>query len=409
MSKEKIIVGLDIGTCNTRVAVAQVRDGSLPQILGVGQAVSNGLRKGIVVDMEETIKSIKEAIRLAERVSGLEIERAFINVGGSHITCRANRGVIVVSRADGEISQEDKIRAMNTASAISLPPNREILHVLPRRFTVDGQEAIKDPVGMNGVKLEVDTLIVEGATPFIKNLLKCVKGAEIEEAGMMLSPLAASAAILNKRQKELGVLMLDLGGGTTGLTVFEEGDIMHCQILPIGGMHITNDLAICLRTSIEAAEKIKLEFGTANPSSVSKKETIDLTKLGEAEGQASRLQAAEIIEARICEILDLVNKELKKIDRAGLLPAGVVLVGSGAKLPGLVQIAKEKLRLPVQLGVVAGLEGVVDQVEDPGFATVCGLIISAISEEMKLESRDRFDGFGLTMEKIKNWIKGFLP
>ncbi|MEK7067665.1 MAG: cell division protein FtsA, partial [Patescibacteria group bacterium] len=241
MSKEKIIVGLDIGTCNTRVAVAQVRDGSLPQILGVGQAVSNGLRKGIVVDMEETIKSIKEAIRLAERVSGLEIERAFINVGGSHITCRANRGVIVVSRADGEISQEDKIRAMNTASAISLPPNREILHVLPRRFTVDGQEAIKDPVGMNGVKLEVDTLIVEGATPFIKNLLKCVKGAEIEEAGMMLSPLAASAAILNKRQKELGVLMLDLGGGTTGLTVFEEGDIMHCQILPIGGMHITND------------------------------------------------------------------------------------------------------------------------------------------------------------------------
>jgi cell division protein FtsA len=202
-----------------------------------------------------------------------------------------------------------------------------------------------------------------------------------------------------------------LGGGTTGLSVFEEGDILHCQILPIGNMHITNDIAIGLRTSIEAAEKIKLEYGSVLPETVSKKEMIDLTRVGESEGQASRQQVAEIIEARACELLDLVNKELKKIDRAGLLPAGVVLVGGGAKMPGLIELVKEKLKLPVQIGFPQGLEGIVDQVDDPGFATVCGLIFSALNEETG-SSRYSFDSlpdFSPTVDKIKKWIKGFIP
>jgi len=284
---------------------------------------------------------------------------------------------------------------------------------LPRRFTVDGQEAIKDPVGMSGVRLEVDALIIEGATPFIKNLIKCVREADVEEAGLLLSCVADSSAVLTKRQKELGVLLLDLGGGTTSLAIYEEGDILHCQILPVGSMHITNDLAIGLRTSIDTAEKIKLEYGSAAPDSIGKKEIVDLVRLGEAEGQVARLQVAEIIEARVNEILDLVNKELKKIDRAGLLPAGVVLVGGGAKLPGLVELTKEKLKLPAQIGYPRGLEGIIDQIDDPEFATCCGLISSALSDDIQVEGRGAFDdlagNFGSTVGKIKKWIKGFAP
>ncbi len=409
VAKEKIIVGLDVGTCNVRVAVAKVRENLSPQILSVGQAISGGMRKGVVVDLDEVVKNIHEAMQLAERISGITIEDVFVGIGGSHISCRLSRGVIAVSRADGEISEEDKTRAIGAASAVSLAPNREILHVLPRRFTVDGQNAIKDPVGMNGVRLEVDALIVEGATPFIKNLIKCVREAEIDEAGLLLACLADSRAVLTKRQKELGVLLLDFGGGTTGLTVYEEGDILHCQILPVGSMYITNDIAIGLRTSIDTAEKIKLEYGSALPENIGKKETVDLTRLGEAEGQVSRLQVAEIIEARVIEILDLVNKELKKIDRAGLLPAGVVLVGGGAKLSGLVELTKEKLKLPVQIGYPQGLEGIIDQIDDPEFATCCGLILSALSDDVKPEGRSPLgnlvDNLGPTVNKIKKWIK----
>ncbi|TSC53632.1 MAG: cell division protein FtsA [Parcubacteria group bacterium LiPW_39] len=412
MAREKIIVGLDVGTCHIRVVAAQIREGALPQILGVGKAVSGGMRKGVVVDMEEVVKNIKEAVQMAERISGAKIEDVFVNIGGSHVSCRSSRGVIAVSRADGEISEEDKQRAISAAKAVSIQPNREILHVLPRRFIVDSQEAIKDPVGMQGVRLEVDALIVEGATPFIKNLIKCVHEADLDENGLLLSPLADSQAVLNKRQKELGVLLLDFGGGTSGLVVYEEGDIMHCQILPVGSTHITNDIAIGLRIPIETAEKIKLEYGSALPDTVGKKETIDLTKLGEPEGQVSRYQVAEIIEARVSEILDLVHKELKKIDRAGLLPAGIVLVGGGAKLPGLVELTKEKLKLPVQIGMPEGLEGVADQINDPTFATVCGLILSAFTDEIKVASDRPFADFhqvGPTINKIKKWLKGFLP
>ena len=413
MAREKIIIGLDIGTCNITVVVAQLKEGSLnPQILGVGRVASGGLRKGVVVDIDETVKNIKEAAAIAERISALKVEQAFVNIGGSHITCKSSRGVIAVSRADGEISQEDKERAINAASAISLAPNREILHILPRRFTVDNQDSIKEPVGMQGVRLEVDALLVEGATPFIKNLIKCIHEADIYEQGLLLAPLAASRAVLSKRQKELGVLLLDLGGGTTGFSVFEEGDIVHCCILPVGGMHITNDIAIGLRTSVDVAEKVKLEFGSVSPAEIGKKETIDLARLGGEEGQVARHHAAEIIEARVSEILDMVNKELKRIDRAGLLPAGVVLVGGGAKLPGLVELAKEKLKLPVQIGRPQNFEGIADQVDDPSFATACGLILSALTDEMRPEpprGGSSFSSAGQAFKKFIKWVKGFMP
>jgi len=414
MPREKIIIGLDVGSCNVRVAVGQIKDGnSSPQILGVGKAVATGMRKGVVADIDETVKNIKEAAQAAERISGVSVDHAFVSISGGHIGCRASKGVVAVSRADGEISEEDKARAIKAAEAISLPSNHQILHVLPRRFTVDSQEAIKDPVGMRGVRLEVDALIVEGLSPYIKNLVKCIREAGLYDDGLLLGPLAAGYAALNKRQKELGVLLLDLGGGTTGMTVYEEGDILHCQILPVGSAHITNDIAIGLRISVDAAEKIKIQYGSAAPQNIGKREIIDLSKFDDVQEQVSRLQVAEIIEARAGEIFDLVNKELKKIDRAGLLPAGAVLVGGGAKLTGLVDLAKEKLKLPVQVGYPQGVEGVVDEITDASFTTVCGLILSALTEEMTRETNSgRFGelpSISPAINKVKKWLKGFLP
>ena len=414
MAKESIIVGLDVGTCFIRTVVAKVRaDQFKPQIIGVGQTPSFGLRRGVVVDVDETVKNITQAVQEAERSSGLSIERVYTSLSGSHILPRTSKGVVAVSRADGEVSQEDVSRVVSAASAVSILQNREILHVLPRGFMVDSQDGIREPVGMSGARLEVDALVIEGATPFIKSLTKAISEAGLEIEELVLAPLAASRAALSKRQKELGVLALDLGGGTVGLTAFEEGDIIHSCVLPVGSSHITNDIAIGLRGSIELAEKVKLEYGTASVAEIGKKDIIDLSKLGlEEKTVVPRTQVVEIIEARLCEIFDLVNKELKRIDRQGLLPAGIVLVGGGAKMPGLVDLAKEELKLPAQIGFPLELEGVIEEVDDPAFATAIGLILWGMDNRRRINNR----GIALpqisispTVNKIKNWLKGFLP
>jgi cell division protein FtsA len=414
MPKETIIAGLDVGSCFIRTVVTKIRaDQTKPQIIGIGQVPSFGLRRGVVVDIEEVVKNISQSVQEAERSSGLSIERVVVSLSGNHITPRVSKGVIAVSRADGEVSREDVDRAINAASAISISPNREIIHVIPRSFLVDDQDGIKDPVGMNGVRLEVDALIIEGSTPFIKNLTKCIDEAGLEIEELVLAPLAASRAALSKRQKELGVLVLDLGGGTAGLTVFEEGDIIHSCILPVGSSHITNDIAIGLRSDIDLAEKVKLEYGSALVSEINKKDMIDLSKLGSREAEMiPRAQVVEIIEARLSEILELANKELKKIDRQGLLPAGVVLLGGGAKVPGLVDLAKKELKLPVQVGFPLELEGIVDEVEDPVFATAIGLVLWSMDNQIKLGSQgislSEFS-VGSTVGKVKRWLRGFLP
>lgn len=413
MAKEQTIVGLDVGTCFIRTVIAKVKAGQdKPQIVGIGQAISSGLRRGVVIDIEEAVKSINESVQQAKRACGLPVESVYVSISGNHITSKFSKGVVAVSRADAEVSEEDVERAINNAaSASAAAPNREVLHVIPRSFTVDDQVSIKDPIGMSGVRLEVDTLIIEGSTPFVKNLTKCVAEAGLEIEGLIVAPLAASRATLAKRQKELGVLTLDLGGGTVGLTIFEEGDIIHNYILPIGASHITNDIAIGLRSSIDLAEKIKLEYGSSLASEINKKDNINLAKLSlEDKGMISRHQVAEIIEARLCEILDLTNKELKKIDRQGLLPAGVVLVGGGAKIPGLVDLTKEKLNLPAQVGFPLDLDGVTEEIEDPAFATAVGLILWGIDAQgTKSQSGLSFSRVSGVLNKIKNWIRGFLP
>jgi cell division protein FtsA len=415
MAKEHIFVGLDIGSSVIRVVVGkQESELGTPSIIGVGEAVSQGIRRGVIVDIDEAVSSISEALEKAERMTGLTIDHAVVSVGGAQITSQESHGVVAVSRADGEITENDVVRVVDASQAISIPANREILHVIPKNFTVDGQTGIKDPVGMSGIRLEVDSQIIQASVPFIKNLTKCILQAGLEIDDLVLAPLAAAQAVLGKKQKELGVALIDLGGGTTGLVVFEEGDLVCSTILSVGSMHVTNDLAIGLRTSVDTAEKVKLQYGSALPQEVKKDTEIDLTKIDkQEEGRVSVKHISEIIEARLEEIFDLVNKELKRINKDGQLPAGVILTGGGAKLPGVVELAKKQLRLPVVIGSPGSVVTVIDRVDDPQFATAVGLVLWA--NEFLLGSSRTVNKFARrvlendTVDKMRKWFKSFLP
>jgi len=409
-----LFVGLDVGTTTTRVVVATLdEEQDKPSVLGIGAVPSSGIQKGVVTDVEETIQSVSRALDAAEQMAGIPIERATVSIGGAHVSSQNSRGVIAVSRADGEISEDDIARVVNAAQAISIPSNREILHVIPQQFIVDGQEGITDPLGMTGVRLEVDAHIIEGSAPFIKNLTKCVYQAGVTVDDLVYSPLSAAKAVLSKRQRELGVVLVDLGGGTTNVAVFEENRLLQTTTLPIGSMHITNDIAIGLRSSIDVAEKIKVELGSALPDEVKKTQVINLRHFDEQEEETEipRRHVSEIIEARLSEIFSMVNKQLKYVDRSGLLPAGVVLTGGGAKLQGVVELAKKELRLPAQLGFPQPLPGIVDDINDPAWAVAVGLIFHAMdtAQNKGQSSISSLTSVGPTVAKIRGWFKALLP
>ncbi len=411
MAQPTYVTGIDLGSSSVRVAVAQLESAdALPVILGVGSASTQGIQKGVVTDVEDAIRSLSEALDTAERVAGVPVEKGYVSINGSHISSQNSRGVIAVSRADGEITSEDASRVINAAQAVSLPNNREILHVLPQNFVVDGHKHIYDPVGMTGVRLEVETHIVEGSTPFVKNITKVVNQAGVHVEDFVFSPLAAAAAVLDKRQKELGVVLVDLGAGTSSLVVYEEGTLLHTAVLPLGFAHITNDIAIGLRTSIEVAEEIKRQYGTALVDKVKNSETI--TVEGEDEQESvSRKEVANIISARLDEIFSFVDRELKQIDRSGLLPAGVVFTGGGAYLPGVIELAKKRLRLPARIGSLRALEGTTEQTTNPSYAVVLGLILWAIEQEVAETGRvsSLLPDIRGTATRIKRWFKAFLP
>ena len=309
-------------------------------------------------------------------MAGYNLETAYVSIGGAHIHSQNSHGVVAVSDPNGEITESDVDRAIEAASAISLPVSREVIFVVPREFIVDGESGVRDAVGMSGVRLEVETQIIQGMGTHLKNLTKCIyrTGVDIEDA--VLSILAASEAVCTPHQKELGVAVVNIGRSSTEVAVFEGGDLIHIGFLPIGGEFITSDIAIGLRTSLEAAEKIKLEYGSALPEGVGKREEIDVGELeGKESNFVSKKYIAEITEARVEEIFSKINNELKKIDRSGKLPAGAVLVGGGAKLNGLVEAAKKQLRLPASLGKPLAVTSAIDKVSDPAFATAIGLVI----------------------------------
>jgi cell division protein FtsA len=420
MRRSDITVGLDIGSSQIRMIVA-AKEEERWRVLGTSKVPCNGLRKGIVVDIEETTKSINKAAEIAERIAGVPIEKAVVNISGNHVGVQHSRGVVAVSRADGEVSPEDVERVLAAAQAIISPENaanREIIHVIPRSYSLDNQADIRDPVGMNGMRLEVDALIVTGSIPFIRNLSKCLSQAGIEIEGVVATPLAAAESVLNRRQKELGVVVVDIGVGTTDIAVFEEDQLLYASTLPVGAGHITNDIAIGLKTSIDVAEKVKLEYGAAMAKDVSPKKEINLSRLSKnEEGSIKAKEIAEIIEARMEEIFTLVNKELRKIKRDGMLPAGVVLTGGGAKLPGIVDLAKKELHLPAQIGFPLRMEGVGDSLDDPSFAVATGLVLwEQLDRSGGAGSRIDLSGFTdkipdvmKSVHKMKDWFKTFLP
>lgn len=414
MVRPYTISGIDIGNSQIKVVIAKISGGGQkPEIIGSAISASNGLRRGVIVDMEETIENVRTAVQRAGAMAGVQIRRAYLSVSGLYINTQTSRGVIAVSRADNEISQSDIDRVIKAASVVSLPPNREIIHVIPKNFVIDGAEHVKNPLGMKGVRLEADVIIVDGLSPYLRNLVKCVNENNIEAAGLVYSPLASAMAVLDKNQKEYGVINIDFGGGTSTLTVFEESELIHSAVLPIGSRHITNDLAVLLRTSMDVAERIKLEHGsTSAMEDMRKRGEVDLSSLvGEDNFIIPKKQLLRVIDARAHELFDIINNELKKVSKTGILPAGVVLSGGGVNLPGLLFLAKDKLRLPVRIANSVHFEGVSDIVNDPAFSVAMGLILWGTKQESDGRSQRSSglslgDGFG---KKIGSWFKNFLP
>jgi cell division protein FtsA len=411
MAKSHIIAGLDIGSSKIRVVIGTLDESSTQlNVIGVGVSPSMGLRKGRVIDVEEAINSISSSLEDAERMSGEPVNHVFLGIGGSHLESMDSKGVIAIPNGN-EITEADVDRVLEAAQAVSIPSNRRILRIIPKAFSVDEQKGIKYPVGMTGIRLEVEAHLVTGLVLAIKNIEKCVHQAGVDIDDIIPNGLASSEAVLSKRQKELGVVVVDIGSGGTSVVVFEEGTTLHTATVPVGGESVTNDIAIGLRTSIDTAEKIKIEYGSCNPDDVNDRETIDLSLISKIDAQTvSKRHMAEIIQARYHEIFILVKDELAKINRDGMLPAGVVLTGAGVKMPGVIDLARETLNLPVQIGFPQNFEGVVDKIDDPAYATAIGLAIWGSKFE---GPRYNFDFRGLKMGKaltgIKNWAKSLLP
>ena len=368
------------------------------------------MRKGVIVDIEETVSAISAALEEAERMAGIALKNAVIGIDGSHIESTQSKGVIAVSRADGEISEQDVDRVIQAARAIPNRPNREILHAIPMKFIIDGQDEVKDPLGMSAIRLEVDTQIISTSTNAIKNLQRCVEQSGITPIEIIFSPIATSKVLLSKRQMEIGVLLIDIGASSTSYAVFEEGDLINCGVIPIGSAHITNDIAIGLRTSIEIAEALKLKHGFAIPDKVSEKEEVQLKSIDKREeGSASVKYISEIIEARLKEILLIIRQRLEEIGRDGTLPAGIILTGGGSKLEGIIELAKETLRLPAQIGApLIEVNGLVDKLDDPVYATSVGLMLWGKDKSTPSFQLDTGSVSGV-LEKAKQFLKQFMP
>lgn len=426
MAEGKIIVGIDIGTSKIVTVIAKTQEEGTINVLGVSETRSSGIKKGQIVDIDEAVSAINTSLEAAERMSGFSASHVIASIGGSHIESQNSRGVVAVSSPEGEITSNDLTRVIDAARAVSFPSSREIIHVLPRNYTVDGQEGIKDPIGMTGVRLEVDTHIISANATSIKNMEKALTTVGVDVDAFVFSGFASSLSVLSETEKELGVVLVDIGAGTTDISVYVEGSVAHSSVLPIGARHITNDLAIGLRISLESAEKIKL-FLSRPKRRIIEEETpaerasdeIDLSSLGLAEEMRKVSQKTlvdGIIRPRLNEIFTMVGLEIKKSGWGGQTPAGLVITGGGAKTVGIADAAKRTLAMPVRIGQPSGLKGIVDEVQDSAFSTVIGLIMYGTTVESSSSlpfgfniPRLKFIPSGKFGKKILDLIKSFIP
>jgi cell division protein FtsA len=384
MADPQLFAGIDIGSTAVRIAVGhRLPQGEKEQlhIIGAAEVSAEGINRGQINSIEDAVSSVSACVEKAERMTGTEIGSAWVSLSGAFVNMQQSHGVVAVSRTDGEIREEDVERAIEQAQTVATPINFEIIHVVPRSFRVDGQADVRDPVGMSGVRLEVDCQIIQGLSTHIKNLSKCIYRTGINLERLAVGTLAVAETVVASRQKELGVAVVNIGAATTTLAVFERGDILHIAALPIGSEHITSDIAIGLRTSIDVAEGVKVQHASASPGDTNRNEVINLAELGAQEDEnVSRKYVCQIVEARAEELMEKIDKEFRACGRSGMLPAGVVFTGGGAKMTGLVELAKRKLRLPAQVGSPLGVSGITDRVNDAAFSTAIGLAQWAMNE-----------------------------
>lgn len=421
MKNKKIVTGLDIGTTKICAIIAEVKTENNIEIIGIGLSPSKGLRKGIVVDIDKTSRAIKTAVEKAERMAGFEINSAFVGIAGSHITSINSHGVVAVTGEEKEISNSDVERVMEAAKIIPLSAEEEIIHVLPREFIVDGCPGIKDPLGMSGVRLEVETHIVKGSATSIQNLVKSVLRAGLEVDDIVLEPLASSESVLAEDEKELGVSLADIGGGTTDLIVFHEGSIAYTSVLPVGGNHVSNDIAVGLRTPISEAEKLKIKFGSAKAKNIGEEDYIDVLEAsGKNKKNVKRKSLANVIEPRMEELFDLIGNELHKAGPRDMIPAGLVVTGGASLIEDATNLATDIIDLPVRLGEPSYISGLSDVIDNPVyikkdkkvpkaiFSTAVGLVEYGSNYEQDTKSSKNTQSIvNDFFNKLKTWFEDF--
>ncbi|HCB49257.1 MAG TPA: cell division protein FtsA [Chloroflexi bacterium] len=401
---EGVIFAIDIGTTKVCALVGELRQGQV-QIIGLGQEPAKGMRKGMIVDVAQATLAISQAVEQAEQTSGYDLSRAFVSMAGEHISSTNSRGVVAIGRNGNGVTHEDIERALDAAQAISLPHNREIVHLVPRSYTLDDQDEVRSPIGLHGYRLEVEAHIVTAASPALMNLSRTTDNVGIEVEEFVLNSLASGEAVLEPTEKEMGVIVADIGGGTTDIALYMQGTVWHTRVLPVGGFHVTNDIAIGLRVPYEVAEEVKIRYGDSRPDQIDPDVVFTVEPFGGEKIQVGRQDLAYVIEARIEEIFHMILQDIKRSGYEGLLPAGIVLTGGASQLRGIGKVAQQVLGVPSRVAKPKNLVGLVDSLHSPAFATSVGLLDWGVKHDLpQLVQQPTNNSF-----KMPSWLKVFLP
>ena len=405
-SEQNMIVGLDIGTSKVVAIVAEVTVDNELEIIGIGSHPSRGLKKGVVVNIESTVQSIQRAVEEAELMAGCQINSVYAGIAGSHVRGMNSHGIVAIK--DGEVNENDVERVIDAARAVAIPADQKVLHVLPQEFIIDQQEGIREPVGMSGVRMEAKVHLVTGAVSAAQNIIKCIERCGLRADDIILEQLASSYAVLTQDEKDLGVCIVDIGGGTTDIAVFAEGAIKHTAVIPIAGDQVTNDIAIAMRTPTQSAEEIKIKYACALRQLTNADEVIEVPSVGDRPPRRlARQTLAEVVEPRYEELMSLVLAELRRSGYENLIAAGIVLTGGSAKIEGLVELAEEVFHMPVRLGVPQYVTGLIDVVRNPIHATGVGLLLfGQHNEQAHNQYRSNSTGVSSMFGQIKNWFQG---
>jgi cell division protein FtsA len=413
MARERIVVGIDVGTTKVCTLIAAVSPEDQLEIIGAGITPSRGMRRGVVVDVDDAVQAISASVQKAEQQSGYKIMSAFVGISGAHINSTNSHGVVAVRRTDNVITEDDIERALEAAKVVNMPHDREVIHVVPRHFVIDGQEGINNPAGMLGRRLEVETTVVTGTQTAIHNLSRCIEQVGVGIDALVVQPIAAGEAVLTTAEKDMGVALVDLGGGTTDAGVFIDGSISYIAAVPVGGNHISNDIAVGLRTPFMAADEIKIRHGYAISEAIEEDRVIDIASYDAGDGEPiSRRELAQIIEARLEETFELVREslerggfEITRSGRDGGIPGGIVLVGGTAQLQGIRRLAQEVFNTSVRIGTPTGMFGLVESISNPAYAASVGLLKWGLSQA------DDFGGPAGdgTLARLKEWLRSFFP